>query len=130
MILFIIITKYSTNSFFIKFRYLDLQTITIIAQSINNHLSKHLPMTEYIIGKTNYRTSDSTANYYRAKHILEFLKNGSKTSREIINEIGFEHSVKIIIKALYRDGLITMIKKDGKFPYTLTERGQRYLEFK
>ena len=85
-------------------------------------------MTQYIIGKTSYKRGDSTAWYYRAQHILEFLKDGSKTSIEIINKVGFERSVKTIIKSLVRDGLITMIIKDRKFPYTLTERGQHYLE--
>lgn len=82
-------------------------------------------MTDYIIGETNYKHGDSTAWYYRAKHILEILKNGPKTSLEIINETGFEHSIKAILKTLYSDGLITMIKKDRKFPYSLTNEGRK-----
>ena len=82
-------------------------------------------MSDYIIGKTNYRQGDSTAWYYRAKHILAILKDGPKTSLEIISETGFEHSIKAILKTLYSDGLITMIRKDRKFPYSLTNEGKK-----
>lgn len=84
-------------------------------------------MTAYIIGKTNYKRGDSQAWYYRAKHILAILKDGPKTSLEIINETGFEHSIKAILKTLYSDGLITMIRKDRKFPYALTNEGKNFL---
>jgi len=86
-------------------------------------------MTAYIIGKTNYKQGDSTAWYYRAKHLLEILKDGPKTTLEIIDEIGFEHSIKAILKTLYSDGLITMIRKDRKFPYALTDEGKEFLSY-